>query len=422
MDQSQTYKRPWIKTVLISTVLTLVLVGAYFSGYTLGRQEGRTRPQPPAGSGRVVGTATGTPAWLSQDVSFNLYWDLWNIIQTRFIDKPVEEPKLFYGSLAGMVAALEDPYSVFLPPKDAEEFTEELQGRFEGIGAEIGIRDNRLTVISPLPESPAEQAGLKPADWIIAIDGFDTKGINLNNAVKRIRGEKGTTVILKIWRDGFEEEKEFSIIRDEIKIVSVRWEMKDGGIGYIKITNFNSDSGARFYQAIEDMFAKKPRGIILDMRNDPGGFLEIAVEIASYWVEEGRPVVLEKSVERGTVEYRATRNQSAAGMPTVVLVNRGSASASEIVAGALQDYGLATIVGETTFGKGSIQDLKDLSDGSAVKLTIARWLTPKEREIDKEGIKPDVEVEMEEEDVKESKDPQLDKALEILKSKVQSFK
>ncbi len=237
--------------------------------------------------------------------------------------------------------------------------------------------------------------------------------------MRKIRGERGTQVVLSILRKGFEVPKDFTITRDQIKIVSVRWEMKDDQYAYIKVTNFNADTGERFRQAVEQIFSKKPKGIVVDFRNDPGGYLDIAVEIASYWVQEGKPVVLERKSDKSTSEYRAVRNQTLAGYPTVILVNKGSASASEIVAGALQDYSLATLVGETTFGKGSIQDIKEFSDGSAVKLTIARWLTPKERQIDREGIKPDVEIEITDEEAKEGKDPQLEKALEIITSKVQ---
>jgi len=409
-------KFTWLKPLFISFALVSIIIGTYTAGFHVGTLEGGKRPEPPAGSGRVITSATSTPTWLSRDVDFGIYWDVWTWLQSRYIDHPVEEPRLFYGSLAGMVASLGDPYSLFLEPKDAEEFSEELHGRFEGIGAEIGIRENRLTVISPLTESPAEKAGLKPDDWIIKIDQKDTAGIDLNDAVRKIRGERGTQVVLSILRQGFDEPKDFTITRDQIKIVSVRWEMKDDLYAYIKVTNFNADTGERFRQAVEQIFTKKPKGIIVDFRNDPGGYLDIAVEIASYWVEEGLPVVLERKSDKSTSEYRAVQNQTLAGYPTVLLVNKGSASASEIVAGALQDYALATLVGETTFGKGSIQDIKEFSDGSAVKLTIARWLTPKERQIDSEGIKPDVEIEITDEEAKEGKDPQLEKALELLKN------
>ena len=418
MDETQppirSRKMQVVKRVFLYILFIIVVIVTYNGGYRTGLKAGRTRPEPPQGSGRVLNTATSTPLWLTRDVDFGIYWDVWTWIQSHYIDHPVDEPKLFYGSLAGMVASLGDPYSLFLEPKNAEEFSSELQGHFEGIGAEIGIRDNRLTVISPLPESPAEQAGLKPEDWILKIDGHDTAGIDLNDAVQKIRGQKGTKVALTVMREGFDAPREFAIVRDQIKIVSVQAEMKEGSIAYIRITNFNADTGERFSRAVDDMLKKKPRGVIIDLRNDPGGYLDTAVEIASYWVTEARPVVLERKADKSTNEYRALRNQALSPYPTVILVNKGSASASEIVAGALQDYGFAQLVGQTTFGKGSIQDLKEFSDGSAVKLTIARWLTPKERQIDRQGIKPDAEIEIKDEDAKSGKDPQLEKALELL--------
>jgi len=213
-------------------------------------------------------------------------------------------------------------------------------------------------------------------------------------------------------RENFKEPKIFTITRDDIKIVSVRSEVKEGGIGYMQISHFNADTGERFRNAIESLLAQNVKGLVLDLRNDPGGYLSMAVEIASYWVDAESSVVLERSGDTLVEEYRAVRNQALKGMPTAVLINRGSASASEIVAGALQDYALATLIGQQSFGKGSIQE---------VKLTIARWFTPHNRQIDKEGILPDVEVDLKEEDVTAGRDPQLEKALEILKSQAQGL-
>lgn len=405
------------RSFFIGGFLVIALFASYGGGYVVGRGEVSRPPSDTVETSGKVGGKGKKAEWLSKDVEFGVYWDVWEWLQDHYIDRPIAEPKLLYGSLAGLVASLGDPYSVFLEPKDAEDFNQELQGTFDGIGAEIGIRENKLTIISPLTESPAETVGLKPMDWILKIDEIDTNGINLEDAVRYIRGPRGSQVTLRIMREGFDEPKEFAITRDIITIVSVTYELKEGAIGYIKISNFHADTNERVRNAVHDLLSKNVNSVILDMRNNPGGYLNSAVDIASYWVAEGTPIVLERTADQKTREFKAARNQVFNGMPTVVLVNRGSASASEIVAGALQDYKLATIVGEQTFGKGSIQELQEFSGGAAVKLTVARWLTPKERQIDREGISPDTEVKLSEEDTKADKDPQMEKALEILADK-----
>ncbi|MEW6610344.1 MAG: S41 family peptidase [Patescibacteria group bacterium] len=417
LREEKVKKRRWVRILLLTLLCILVIGGGYVGGFSLGHEEGLKQGSKVSGDGgRVVNKDAAISASLQQNADFNLYWDLWEWIQESFIDNPVDEKKLFYGSLAGMVASLDDPYSAFMEPKQAQEFAEQMHGKFQGIGAEIGIRDKKLTVIAPLPETPAERAGLKSGDWIVEIDTTDTTGMMLDEAVNRIRGEKGTYVKLLVMRDDFKEPTMFEIMRDDIQIVSVRSEVKEGGIGYLHISHFNADTGERFRNAVESLLAKNIKGVVLDLRNNPGGYLSLAVEIASFWVDAERPVVLERSKDMEVKEYRAVKNQTLKGFAAVVLINHGSASASEIVAGALQDYGLATVVGQKSFGKGSIQEVHDFSDGSAVKLTTARWFTPNNRQIDKEGIAPDIEVEVTQEDAGAEKDPQLEKALELLKN------
>ena len=276
------------------------------------------------------------------------------------------------------------------------------------------MKQERLTIISPLPESPAEKAGLKPGDKVMAIDGNETTGISLDEAVKQIRGEKGTEVILTVARENADSFLDITITRDTIDIKSVVLEMKDN-IGYIKLTHFNQDTAQEFGEIVNELLTKSPKGVILDLRNNAGGYLDVAIEIAGYWVKNGDVVVKESF---GDVEidrnYNSTGQEQLASYKTVVIVNGGSASASEIVAGALQDFELANVVGEVTFGKGSVQELEQLSDGSSVKITIARWLTPFGRSIDKEGVAPDEIVEFTEENYENEEDPQLDRALEII--------
>jgi len=362
--------------------------------------------------GGTVSNVGELPEHLSKDVDFNLFWKVWDLVKKNYVHQPVADTKLFYGALSGIVSSLDDPYSVFFDPDTAKKFQQELEGSFDGIGAELGIKDKQLTIIAPLPDTPAARAGLKAGDKILAIDGKDTTDMALDYAVSLIRGTKGTEVNLTVWREGWEKPQDFKIARDKIEIASVKWEMK-GDIAYIEINHFNEDTSAKFNQAVNEVITKNPKGLILDLRNNPGGFLDTAVEVAGEWIEND-VVVIEQMDDGQKNEERSSGLARLQNLKTVVLINEGSASASEIVAGALQDDGKATLVGKKTFGKGSVQNLEPLEDGSAVKLTVALWLTPKGRQIDKEGIGPDTEVDLTEEDYNANRDPQLYKAIEIL--------
>lgn len=358
------------------------------------------------------------PQEVSKDVDFDLFWDVWKRVKQGYIVKNTEDKKLFYGALSGMVSALEDPYSVFLEPDTAKKFDESLSGTFEGIGAEIGMKKNQLLIMSVLPDTPAERAGLRSGDAILNIDKKDTAGMTIDYAVSIIRGKGGTPVVLKMYRAEEVKPRDVTITRDKIVVRSVTWKvLPDSRIGYIKLAHFNQDTESGFKDAVKDLMAKRVSGIVLDMRNNPGGFLDTAIQISGYWVD-GQTVVIEQFDERTKDEYRARTRASLRNMSTVILINEGSASAAEIVAGALQDYRKAVLVGVKTFGKGSVQDLGRLKDGSAIKLTIAKWLTPNGRSINEEGIKPDIEVEMTEKDYTENKDPQLDRAVEEVKKLV----
>jgi carboxyl-terminal processing protease len=358
---------------------------------------------------------------LSQDVDFNLFWEVWDELKTQYVDKDkLNDKKLFYGALKGMVAAVGDPYTVFMNPKLAHEFKDDLAGTFEGIGAEIGIKNDVLTIIAPLPDMPAEKAGLRAGDKIYAINGESTAGITIDEAVRKIRGPKGTQVTLTIYRKGFDETKDITITRGTIVVKSVRTDrIKQNGkeIFKVKITNFNDDTLDLFNQAVHNIINLNPDGIILDLRNNPGGYLDTAIEIASEWIEDGT-VVIEQFSPENKNEYLARGRARLKSYPTVVLVNKGSASASEIVAGALQDYQKAIIVGEQTFGKGSVQTLETLEDGSSLKITVAKWLTPKGKCINEKGITPDVEVNYTKEDYDNDRDPQLNMAIKLLTGQI----
>ncbi len=400
-------------------VIGFIAASAFFvGGFYLGKGEKEivivNKKGEPIESGEVILNPSQVKSYLGEDVTFDLFLNVWDILREKYVDQPVSDTKLFYSAIRGLVDGLDDPYSVFMEPKISEEFNESLNGRFEGIGAEIAIKRNLLTVVSPLPDSPAEKAGIKAKDIILKIDGVETKGMNINEAVSRIKGEKGTTVILSILHEAASEIVEISIVRDTIHIVSVRWEKKDDNIAYIYMSNFNSDTSSLFAAVAKEVVESDPSGIIFDLRNNSGGYLQTSVDVASAWIEND--IVVRERSNNSYKEYRSSGKPLFKGIPTVVLINNGSASASEIVAGALQDYGLAYLIGQQSFGKGSVQALEELTGGSSIKYTIARWYTPKDRTIDIEGIKPDEEVELTSEDFSEDKDPQMDRAIEYLKN------
>lgn len=403
----------WLKLGKIYLVVFLFVI-VFIFGLIIGTSYSQVGPD----SQKVL---TQTAAQLGDifknnpQVDPSVFSEAWQVIHDNYLDKnKIDDQKLFYGSISGMVDALGDQHTIFLTPQLTQEFTQELDGSFYGIGAEIGQKNNTLVVIAPLDGSPAEKAGLKAGDRVLSIDGEDTTGMSVNQAVYKIRGEKGKAVELQILSKDSEEAKTIKILRDKIDIPSVKYKM-DEGIAVIEISNFNSDTADRFGDIAQKVLRDNPKGIILDLRNNPGGFLNVAVDIASSWLEPGQVVVRETyGDKRNDADHRSSKKLNIAKYQTVVLVNEGSASASEILAGALQDYSIVQVVGEKTFGKGSVQQLMPLKDNSAIKLTIARWLTPKGRTIEGVGIAPDIEVKLTTEDYNNDRDPQLDKAKELI--------
>lgn len=352
-----------------------------------------------------------------KEIDFKLFWEVWELINKKYVNQPVDTQKLFYGALAGLVVGVGDPYSMFFTPEQAAEFLAEIQGDFEGIGAEIGIKDEQLTVVAPLAGSPAEQVGLMAGDKILFIDDMDTKYMTINQAVGLIRGNKGTKVKLTVQRRGEESPQELEIERRVIHVDSVTWEtvqLNDQTLAVVTISGFNSDTASRFQEVVNFLLLEKPSGIILDLRNNTGGFLDIAVDVASKFIPTGETVVIEQAGDGSEKIYAAKEYNPLKDILTVVLINGGTASAAEIVAGALQDHDRGTLIGETSFGKGTVQDLQTFSDGSSLKLTIARWLTPSRQAIDQKGIEPDYAVARTAEDVAQNFDPQLSAAQEFL--------
>jgi carboxyl-terminal processing protease len=332
-------------------------------------------------------------------------------LENQYFEQPLDKQKLFYGALQGLVQNLGDPYSAFLTPDAAKAFKADLDLSIEGIGAEIGYKDKKLAIISPLPNSPAEKAGLKAGDLLLMVDGVNVVDQTLDEVISRIRGKAGTKVKITVNRNG--EEKGFEIIREKIVISSVNSRTVEGKFLVVEIVSFNEETLPKLDVVIQDALLQKPAGLILDLRNNPGGLLETAIEVAGEFLGE-RVIVKEKDAQGQERNDQATRAARLPDVPLIVLVNEGSASASEIVAGALQDYKRATIVGTKTFGKGSVQTLENLSDGSQLKLTVAKWFTPNGRSISDVGITPDIIVK-DPEQAGEANDTQLQKALEILK-------
>ncbi len=364
--------------------------------------------------GKVIGMGKEMPEEIAKDVEFKQFWNLWQLLKEKYYEQPVQDKSLFYGAMGGLAASLGDPYTSFFEPKLATEFQQSLAGTFDGIGAEIGLKNNLLQIVAPLPESPAERAGLMSGDVIIKIDKKETTGMTTEQAVTLIRGPKGTKVVLSIIRPSQKKPAfDVEIVREKIQVKSVKWKMLPNQIAYIELTNFNQDTEGLFNQAIDFVQKKEAKGVILDMRNNPGGYLETALVIAGEWVGD-QVVVKERRQGKIFEELKGTGRKRLANMPTIVLVNEGSASAAEIVAGAIQDYGKGKVVGKKTFGKGSVQEYQDLSDGSGVKITIAEWLTPKERTINKTGLDPEIVVDRTPEDYEADRDPQLDRAVALL--------
>jgi carboxyl-terminal processing protease len=353
-----------------------------------------------------------------QTVDYNLLWDAINTVNQKFIDQPIDQQKVLYGAVKGAVEAVGDPYTTFFEPKQLQNFQTGLKGSFDGIGAEVGKSDGNIVIVAPLDGSPAQAAGLKAKDIIAKVNGETVNDWSVEQAVDKIRGPKGTKVALTIVREGKNQPFDVTITRDVIRIKSVKWEIKNTApngsgkkIAVITLTQFGDDTKGLFGQAVNDILRQNIQGIILDERNNPGGYLQTAVDLGSDWIDSGKTIVTEAHSDGSSVKYSAEGNNRLAGIKTVVLINGGSASAAEILAGALHDYKSAELIGEKSFGKGSVQELVDLKEGGAVKVTVAKWITPNGKNLNKDGLDPDIAVKLSDDDISKGKDPQMDKAL-----------
>jgi carboxyl-terminal processing protease len=353
-----------------------------------------------------------------EKIDFSLFWEAWSKLEEKFPDKEkLNVQEMIYGAISGMVKSLEDPYTVFLNPEDTKRFIEDVKGTFEGVGMEIGIRKGQLQVIAPLEGTPAQKAGLRAGDKIIKVGDTLTADVTIDEAVDLIRGPQGTEVTLTIWREEWGETKEIKIIRGVIEVPSLKWEIMQSDICYLKLYHFTEKASFDFNKAAIEILASPCQKIILDLRNNPGGYLEIAQAVSGWFLERGQTVVIEDFGEGKEQKiYKAQGPSRLLEYPIVVLINQGTASGSEIMAGALRDNRDVLLIGETSFGKGSVQELERLKEGSSLKITVAKWLTPKGELITDVGLEPDIKVEMTEEDYAEDRDPQLDKAVEIIKN------
>lgn len=391
----------FLKNILTVIIFVAIVGVSFFVGKDFGLSECRVCPP--------------------EDINFSLFWEGYQKLQENFVDsEDITEEKIIYGALSGMADSLDDPYTIFLDPEETKIFLEDTEGVFEGVGMEIGIRDGQLTVIAPLEETPAQKAGLRAGDKILKISDTFTHDMNTDEAVKLIRGEKGTEVSLIIMREKWNKAKEFKVERGVIEVPSLKWELMSSSgdkkdIAYLKIHHFTSQAEIDFKKAASEILKSPAEKIILDLRNNPGGYLHIAKNIAGWFLEKGEVVVIEdfegKKDER---IYESPGPSTLISYPMVVLINEGTASGSEILAGALRDNMSIDLIGQKSFGKGCVQQVKTLSDGSTLKITVANWLTPNRTSISEEGLEPDIKVEMEEEDYLEGKDPQLDKAVEVI--------
>lgn len=398
-------------TPILIAICAIVILsgGSYYIGYAQGRQKPETI--------LVKGITNIGDDDVTAD--FSVFWEAMAKLKAFHIKgNDVADKDFVYGAIEGLTGALKDQNTIFLRPADSKKFEEDIAGAFGGIGAEIGIKDSQLIIIAPLKKSPAEKAGLMSGDKIFEIDGASTVGITVDDAVKKIRGLIGTKVVLSIGRESWQVPKDITITRGEIIVPTVDYEVVDGNLMHITLHSFNEQAPSAFYEAAVNTISSNIKGIVLDLRNDPGGFLEVAIQMAGWFLDRGQVVVMERFRDRPDTVFRARGNEAFKNTPVVILMNKGSASASEILAGALRDHRKIPLIGEKSFGKGTVQELYPLKDDSKLKITVANWVMPSGHIIEKNGLDPDYEVKITEEDIKAGRDPQLEKAKEVLKGEI----
>ncbi|MDO8516362.1 MAG: S41 family peptidase [bacterium] len=399
-----------LKNKFIATALVIIAVAALLSsGFVLGMRVGERTPKLVTIQG-VANMDNKTSA------DFSTFWEAWSLVSDNYLkNKSVSDQTKVYGAIRGLVGSLGDPYTEFFNPDENKKFQADVRGNFSGIGAEIGMRKDQIVIIAPLKDSPAERAGVKAGDYILKVDSSSTDSMTVDDAVGHIRGEEGTNVTLNLFRDGWDKPRDFTITRQKIEVPTIDLKMKEGNIAHIQMYSFNANTEDLFLEALIDASKEGAQGIVLDLRNNPGGYLDVAVSLAGWFLPEGSVVVSEEGKDGERISLKSTGSGKLANFPLVILINEGSASASEILAGALRDNAKIKLIGKQSFGKGTVQELETLHDGSSIKMTIAHWVLPNGTILENEGLKPDYEVELSDEDVKNEKDTQLDKAIEVLK-------
>ena len=407
-----------LQVILFVLIGLALLAGGFSGGFLTGHflqtgGNGQVAAAPFAASPTIMPQAqTATP----QDLQnlFKPFWEAWQIIHQQYVDQPLDDTKLMEGAIRGMMESLGDPHSTYMDPQTYKDANAQLAGSYEGIGATVDTTGQFLTVISTFPGSPAEKVGLQSGDQIVGVDGKDMTGTNPELVRQKVIGPAGTTVHLTVARTGAAAPLEFDVTRAKIVTPSASGKMLPNGIAYVAVTTFGENTTRELTDTLNTLLPQHPRGLILDLRDNGGGYLQTAVEVVSQFVDKGT-VLYEQYGDGSRKEYTVIPGGMATRLPMVVLINEGTASASEITAGALQDYGRAKLVGVVSYGKGSVQNWVPISnEQGAVRVTIARWLTPKLRQIDKKGLAPDVYVQRTVEDRKAGRDPQLDAAVETL--------
>ena len=392
-----------LRLTIVALLVVLVTSVAFLAGFAA---RASFAPEPT--------TAAVEPAHSEEEEAFRVFWEAWHILERDFYGGLPDAQEMTYSAIRGVIDDLDDKYTAFLDPEMAAVVREDMSGSFEGIGAVVNMNDDgQLEIIRAFGDKPAARAGLKPGDIVLAVGDVAIEEMSVFEAVALIRGPAGSVARLMIKRQGVEEPFVVEVVRQKIEMPVVESKMLDDGIAYLKLAEFNAQAASKLKADLQSLLAEEPRGLILDLRDNPGGFLNVSVEIGSQFVGEGS-ILVEKLKDGQHRDYPAQSGGLATDIPLVVLVNGGTASASEIVAGAIQDAGRGILIGEQTLGKGSVQLSHYLSDGSELRVTIARWFTPNGRAIHEEGLTPDIQVDMTEEDIEAGRDPQLQRAIEYL--------